>query len=181
MALITHPLSHLQPEEHGVAFISGSINSPVFLGEGSALLSGDINNIWQVWILDTRASHHITANISCLSNLVSKVVDIDVGGGRTFQSSYAGSVRLSIVVSSIKLSFVLYDVLYIHNLNEANLISWQKLDLLGEFYHLGQDGTFEVKLKKDHTVILRSTLGAYVYTLESRISKGQVYVSVVQF
>ena len=81
LALIPHPRSHLQPEEHGVAFISGSINSPVFLGDGSALLSGDMNDIWQVWILDTGASHHITADISCLSNLVSRVVDIEVGGG----------------------------------------------------------------------------------------------------
>ncbi len=83
------------------------------------------------------------------------------------------------VVSSIELSFVLHDVLYIHNWNKANLLSWRKLDLLGEFYLLGQDGTLEVKLKKDHTTILRSTLGVHVYTLESRISKGQVYVSAV--
>ena len=83
------------------------------------------------------------------------------------------------VVSSVELSFVLYDILYIYNWNEANLISWRKLDLLGEFYLLGQDGTLEVKLKKDHSIILRSTLGAHVDTLESRISKGQVYVSAV--
>src|SRR5258705_6190133 len=84
-------------------------------------------------------------------------------------------------VSGIELCFVLHDVLYIYNWNEANLLSWRKLDLLGEFYLLGQDGTLEVKLKKDHSTILRSTFGVHVYTLEFQISKGQVYVSAVQF
>ena len=68
---------------------------------------------------------------------MSRVINIEVEGGWTFQSSLAGSVRLSMVVSSVELSFVLHDVLYIHNWNEANLISWRKLDLLGEFYLLG--------------------------------------------
>ena len=45
LALIPHLLSHLQPEEHGMAFISSSINSLVFLGDGSALLSRDMNDI----------------------------------------------------------------------------------------------------------------------------------------
>ena len=40
--------------------------------------------------------------------------------------------------------------------------------MLGEFYLLCQDGKLEVKLKKDNSVILCSTLGAHVYTLESR-------------
>ena len=61
------------------------------------------------------------------------------------------------------------------------LFHGEKLDLLGKFYLLGQDGTLEVKLKIDHSIILRSTLGAHIYTLESIISKGQVYVSAVQF
>src|SRR5258706_5335584 len=164
-----------------MAFITGAINSPVILGNGTTLVSGNIDDIWQGWILDTGASHHITADISCLSNLVSRIVDIKVGGGQIFQSSYSGLVRLSMVVSGIKLSFVLHDVLYMYNWNEANLLSWRKLDLLSEFYLLGQDGTLEVKFKKDHSTILRSTLGVHVYTLESRISKGQVYVSAVQF
>ena len=45
LALIPHPLSHLQHEEHGIAFTSSSINSPVCLGNRSALLSRDMNDI----------------------------------------------------------------------------------------------------------------------------------------
>ena len=51
------------------------------------------------------------------------------------------------VVARVGLSFVLIHVLYIHDWNEANLLSWRRLDMLREFYLLGQDATLEVKFK----------------------------------
>ncbi|KAF8443361.1 hypothetical protein BGX38DRAFT_1272009 [Terfezia claveryi] len=48
-----------------------------------------------------------TADISCITNLVSRILDIEVGGGRTLRSLYAGSVRLSMVIAGLEVPFVL--------------------------------------------------------------------------
>ena len=85
--------------EHGVSFSESSRPT----------------DIYRIWILAPGASHHITADISCLTNLVPRIVDIEVGGGRVLRSTYSGSVRLSMDVkgASSEVSFVLDDVLYI--------------------------------------------------------------------
>jgi len=78
---------------------------------------------YEVWIFDTGASFHITANFSHLLNPVHCHVGLTVGGGRVMHATHQGNVVLSLEVPTGVLSLTLIDVLYMPDWNEACLIS----------------------------------------------------------
>jgi len=78
---------------------------------------------YEVWIFDTGASFHITADFSHLLNPVLCHVGLTVGGGRVMHATNQGNVVLSLEVPTGVLSLTLIDILYVPDWNEACLIS----------------------------------------------------------
>ena len=109
---------------------------------------------YQVWILDTGASHHITADFFCLINPVSHRVGIEVGGGQVLYSQYKGNVCLSVLVAGKVSNFSLSDVLYLPGWNNMNFLSWRMIDLIGNTYLRGENKTLDIKLKTDTSIII---------------------------
>ena len=50
-------------------------------------------------------------------------------------------------------SVTLSDVLYVPDWNEACLISWRKIDMLGRFRMVGEDGIITVQRKSDYSPV----------------------------
>ena len=69
---------------------------------------------YQVWFLNTGASHHITTNFSLLQEPVQNKSDIQIGSGNMLFSTYREIVRLDVEVGNGKVStLALSNVLYI--------------------------------------------------------------------
>jgi len=68
---------------------------------------------YEVWIFDTGAFLHITANFSHLLNPVRCHVGLMVGGGRVMHATDQGNMLLSLEVPTGVLSLTLIDVLYV--------------------------------------------------------------------
>ena len=56
------------------------------------------------------------------------------------------------------LSVTLSDVFYVPDWNEACLISWRKIDMLGRFRMVGEDGLITVQRKSDHSPLVIAEL-----------------------
>jgi len=102
--VISRPSSH-----------SASVNIP-------AQVSAN-HTTYEVWIFDTGASFHITADFSQPLNPVRCHVGLTVGSGRVIHATYQGNMVLSLEVPTGVLSLTLIDVLYVPDWNEACLIS----------------------------------------------------------
>jgi len=110
--------------------------------------------IYQVWILDTRASHYIMADFFYLINLVSHRIGIEVGSGQVLYLQYKGNVCLSVLVVEKISNFSLSDVLYLSSWNNMNLLSWSIINLIGNAYLCGENKTLNIKLKIDNSTIV---------------------------
>ena len=97
------------------SFHSASVNVPAQVGANYTT--------YEVWIFDTGASFHITADFSHLLNPVRCHVGLTVGGGRVMHATNQGNVVLSLEVPTGVLSLTLIDVLYVPDWNETCLIS----------------------------------------------------------
>jgi len=136
---------------------------------------------YQVWIFDTGACYHITADFSHLQNPVHCHVGLTVGGGRVMHATYQRNVVLSLEVPTGVLSLTLIDILYVPNWNEACLISWRKFDETGLFYMFGKDGIISVKMNSDNSVVLQATLEHGTYQVFSIVQHGQIYITSTDF
>ena len=68
----------------------------------------------EVWIFDTEALHHITANFSLLQEPTPAIVgSIKVGGGQVLYSTHKGNVRLTVENDGNSVDFLLSNVLFI--------------------------------------------------------------------
>jgi hypothetical protein len=176
----TSPSASLISPQETDGDITGLAQTPSSTVLGSAL-KAQTNSTHQVWIFDTGASHHITADFLCLSAPVSRRVGITVGGGKVLYSTHAGTVRLTVEIAGILSNVSLTDVLYLPDWNVANLVSWKQIDQKGKFYLYGEKGTLDVRRKTDNTTILHSTSSTSLYTFQSVTQHGEVYLSAVQF
>jgi len=141
-------LAHLvisRPSSH-----SASVNVPAQVSTN--------HTTYEVWIFDTGASFHITADFSHLLNPVHCHVGLTVGGRRVMHATHQGNVVLSLEVPTGVLSLTLIDDLYVPDWNEACLISWRKFDETGLFYMFGKDEIISVKMNSDDSVVLQATL-----------------------
>jgi len=77
----------------------------------------------KVWIFDTGTSFHMTADFSCLLNLVHCYVGLTVGGGRVMHATHQGNMVLSLEVPTGVLSLTFIDIQYVPKWNEPYLIS----------------------------------------------------------
>src|SRR6185503_18954422 len=160
--------------------ITGSALLPSSMVLGSALRA-QADSTHQVWIFDTGASHHITADFLCLTNPVSHRMEITVGGGKVLYSTHKGTVRLTVDIAGILSSISLTDVLYLPNWNETNLVSWKQIDQKGKYYLYGENGTLDVKSKSNDKIVLRSTSTISLYYFQLVTQPSEVYISAVQF
>ena len=101
-----------------------------------------------VWTFDTSATHHITADYSCLQDPTLDTTSIKVGGGRVPHATYKGTVRL--VVEGTGILFSLSDVLFIPGWSETSLISWRKI--APKCRMTGEDDWISVSLKNGNPV-----------------------------
>ena len=107
------------------------------------------DNTYEVWIFETGASFHITADFSTPLEPIRCHVGLTVGGGACLHATHMGSVQLDIEIGGSVLSVTLSDVLYVPDWNEASLISWRKIDMLGRFRMVGEDGIITVQRKSN--------------------------------
>ena len=68
------------------------------------------------------------------------------------------SVQLDMEIGGSVLSVTLADVLYVPDWNEASLISWRKIDILGRFRMVGEDGIITVQRQSDHSPVFIAEL-----------------------
>ena len=136
---------------------------------------------YEVWIFDTGASFHITADFSHLLNPVCCHIGLTVGGRRVMHTMHQGNVVLSLEVPTGVLSLTLLPVLYVPDWNEVCLISWRKFEETGLFCMFGKDGIISVKVNSDDSVILQATLEHDAYQVFSIIQHGQIYITSTDF
>ena len=123
--------------DHGVALITSSLPHPVpTIPSGSAFKTTN-NTTSEVWIFDRGASFHITADFSHLLEPICCYVVLTVGGVACLHATHMRSVQLDLEIGGSVLSVTLSDVLYVPDWNEACLISWRKIDMLGRFRMVG--------------------------------------------
>ena len=144
--------------DHGVALMTSSLPHPVpTVPCGSAFKTAN-DKTYEVWIFDTGASFHITADFSYLLEPIRCHVGLTVGGGASLQATHMGSVHLDMEISCSVLSITRSDVLYVPDWNDACLISWRKIDMLGRFRMVGEDGIITVQCKSDHSPVFMTEL-----------------------
>ena len=114
-------------------------------------------------IFDTGASFHISAEFSHLLEPLRCHVGIIVRGGACTHATHIGSVQLNMEISGSVLSVTISDVVYTPDWNEAFLMSCRKIDMLGHFPMVGEDGIIKVQCKSNHSpVCIRESIhGCY--------------------
>ena len=111
---------------------------------GSAFKTAN-DKTYQVWIFGRGDSCHITAVFSHLLEPIRCHVGLAVGGIACLHATHMGSVQLDMQIGGCVLSVTLSDVLYVPDWNEACLISWRKIDMLGRFRMVGEDGMITIQ------------------------------------
>src|SRR5690606_5660092 len=113
--------------ETGYAFMASSESTtPVDLSSlpSHFALKASAIKLPKVWIFDTGASHHITADISDLTDPVAYRFGITVGGGTVLHSTHKGTVHMSVDVGGRVIALTLSNVLYLSDWNGEPLLSW---------------------------------------------------------
>ena len=124
---------------------------------GSAFITAN-DKTYEVWIFDKGASFHVTADLSHLLEPIRCHVGLRVGGGASLHATPTGSVQLDMEIGGSVLSVTLSDVKYVPDWNEACLISWRKVDMLGRFGIVGVDGIITVQHKSTHSPLFIAEL-----------------------
>ena len=133
--------------------ITSSLPHPIpTIASGSAFKTAN-DQTYEEWIFDTGASFHITADFSHLLEPIRLLVGLMVGGGACLHATHMRSVQLDTEIGGSVLSVTLSDVLYVPDWNEACLISWRKIDMLGCFRMVGEDCIITVQPKSDHSPV----------------------------
>jgi hypothetical protein len=176
--LVTPTISTTNPdpenESYGIAYIASSSQAFINTLPIGTAFSAQYNT-QQVWVLDTGASHHITADFSLLHSPVPHRKGIKVGGGNVLFSTHRGMVKLLIDVDNHVSSVTLSDW------NNGSLISWSSIDSLGTSYLYARNHIVEVRLQTNHRVTIKAVLTAGIYRLSTATSIGKAYIPSVQF
>ena len=79
------------------------------------------------------------------------------------------------------LSGTLSDVLYVPDWNEACLISCRKIDMLGRFRMVGEDGVITVECKSDHCPVFIAELMHGCYQVQPLARHNKIYTAATDF
>jgi len=136
---------------------------------------------YDVWILDTGASYHITADFSHIHDPVRCHVGLTVGSGRIMHAMHRGNLWLDIEVSGHIISITLTNVLYVPDWNEACLISLRKIDEIRMFRMIREDGVIEVRKKSDNSVVISAALEHGSYQVYRIMKHGKIYSASIEY
>jgi len=137
------------------------------------------DNTYEVWIFDTGASYHITADFSHLLDPVHCHVGLTVGSGRIMHATHRGNVWLDIEVSGHVISITLTNVLFLPDWNEACLISWRKIDDLRMFRMIAEDGI--IQKKSDNSVVISAALEHGSFQVYLIVKDGKIYSALIEY
>ena len=167
--------------DHGVAWITSSLPHPVpTIASGSAFQTAN-DKTYEVWIFDTGASFHITADFAHLLEPIRCHVGLTVGSGACLHATHMGSVQLDMEIGGSVLSVTLSDVLCVPDWTEACLISWRKIGILGRFRMVGEDGIIPVERKSDHSPVLIAELMHGCSQVLPLARHNQIYTAATDF
>ena len=88
-------------------------------------------------------------------------------------TTHIGSVPLDIKIGDSVLSVTVADVLYVPDCNEAGLISWRQIDMLGRLRIVVEDRIITAQRKSEHSRIFIAELlhGCYQVLPFARLNK----------
>jgi len=147
---------------------------------GNALANANYTT-YKVWIFGIGASFHITADFSHLLNPVRCHVGLTVGGGRVVHATHQGNMNLDLDVASSVISITFSDVLYVPDWDMPCLISWRKIDVLGHFRMVGEDGVISVIKKAHNCVVISASLEHVSYQVYPIVRQGTIYMAATEF
>ena len=161
--------------------ITSSLPHPVpTIPSGYAFKTAN-DKTYEVCIFDTGACFHITSDFSHLLEPIRCQVGLTVGGGACFYATHLRSVQLYMEIGGSVLSVTLSDVLYVPECNEACLISWSKIDILGSFRMVGEDGIITVQRKSDHSPVFIAELMHGCYQVLPLARHNKIYTAATDF
>ena len=96
-------------------------------------------------------------------------------------ATHLGNVSLDVEVSSSVISVYLSDVLYVLDWNEACLISCRKIDELGRFRMVGEDGVINIIQKVDKAIVFSASLQCGSYQVHPIVRHGKIYIAATDF
>ena len=165
----------------GVALIASSLPHPLpTIPSGSAFKTAN-DKTYEVWMFDTGASFHITADFSYLLEPIRCHVGLTVGGAVCLHATYMGSVQLHREISSSVLSVTLSDVSYVPDCNEACLIYRGKIDILGHFQMVGEDSFITVPRKSDDAPVFIAEVMHACYQVLPLARHNTIYTAATDF
>src|SRR5690606_33511964 len=168
--------------ETGYAFMASSENTtPVDLSSlpSHFAMKASATKLPKVWIFDTGASHHITADISDLTDPVAHSFGITVGGGTVLHSTHKGTVHMSVDVGGRVIALTLSNVLYLPDWNGEPLLSWNVIS--PKCSMIAEDSIIEVRMKSNNDLILRPVRNRGLYKFTEVIQTGHAYMSTAQY
>ena len=175
---------HLTSNEsgNGVAFTVSPSSPQLVLSPSRPLHNVPANyTTHEVWNFDTGASFHIPADFSHLQEPVRCHLGLTVGGERVRHATHQGNISLDVEVSSCVISVSLSDVLCVPDWNKACLISWRKIDELGRFRMIGENGIIDIIRKDDNAIVFSASLQHGSYQVYPIIHHGKIYIAATDF
>jgi hypothetical protein len=157
----------------GYAFMASSATIPADLSSlpPHFAMKASATKLPTVWIFDTGASHHITADISDLTDPVAYCFSITVGGGNVLYSTQKRTVIMSVEIHGRVICLTLS--------NGEPLFSW---NVISPKCHMSpEDFVIEVCMKSNNDLILRAVRNHGLYKFTELINTGHAYMSTAQY
>ena len=104
---------------------------------------------------------------------------IEIGDGRVVKSTHQGKVKLDIVDGTSVIPLVLTSVLYIPNWGSSSLVSWRFI--ASKCRMSGKDDWITVSLRNGTRLFSACSIGGTLYELLVQVTRGQAYLSSVQY
>ena len=161
--------------------ITSSLLHPVStIPSGSAFKTAN-DKTYEELIFDRGVSCHITGDFSHVLEPIRCHVGLTVGGGASLHATHMGSVQLDIEIGGSVLFVTLSDVLYVPDWNEAYLISWRKIDMLGHFRMVVEDGIITVERKCDHSPLFIPKIIHRCYQVLPLVRHNKIHTAATDF
>ena len=129
----------------------------------------------EVWTFDCAASHHIVADLSCLTDPTLDSTGIKVGSGHIVHATHKGTVKLDVVWNGVVTSFSLSNVLYIPSWTESPLISWKQIAWKCRME--AEDEWIRITLKNGNHLFTARAIGPNLYELPVQVKRAQALSS----
>ena len=161
--------------------ITSSLPHPVPTIHSAYAFKTANDNTYEVWIIDTGGSCHITTDFPHLPEPIRYHVGLTLGGGACLHAAHMGSVQLDLEIGGSVLSVTVCNVSSAPDWNEACVISWMKIDMRGRFRMIGEDGIITVQRKSDHCPVFIAELMQECYLVLPLARHHKIYTAATDF